>query len=161
MSLTRRSKLRITAALILFAALTVWAFTVPRDQPALQAYATGVYDGDTIYVVWDRPLGLPTAIRLYLIDAPEIGEPYSFQAKDRLKALVLHKTVYVTHSNRLSKGRLLAFITLAEDAEPIQLTLLREGLAGILMIHPEETEYVGRVQSATQAAQVRNLGIWR
>jgi endonuclease YncB( thermonuclease family) len=57
------------------------------------AVAVKVHDGDTFYL--DRVIKGSSTVRLADINASELGQPLSYEARDFLKGLVLAKTVYL------------------------------------------------------------------
>jgi hypothetical protein len=57
------------------------------------ALTTNVHDGDTFHI--DRNFNGSNTIRLADIDASELGQPKSYEARDFLIGLVNHKTVYL------------------------------------------------------------------
>jgi endonuclease YncB( thermonuclease family) len=103
---------------------------------SVDAIVTSVYDGDTLTLMYIKPNALPTHIRLYSIDAPEIGDKGSYEARDELRYLALGKRVTVKHYNRLTYGRLLAYVEV--DGLDLTAAMLRSDLVSVLCIHPEE-----------------------
>jgi endonuclease YncB( thermonuclease family) len=57
------------------------------------AVAVGVHDGDTFNL--DRLIDGSDTVRLADVDASELGQPLSYEARDFLKGLALAKTVYL------------------------------------------------------------------
>jgi endonuclease YncB( thermonuclease family) len=57
------------------------------------AIAVSVHDGDTFNL--DRDINSSNTVRLADINASELGQPLSYEARDFLKGLVLSKTVYL------------------------------------------------------------------
>lgn len=131
----------------------------PPLRSAAQKYSTRVTwieDGDTITVVSE---GQSQALRLYLIDAPEKGEPYSRIATDYLRHRILNEVIQVQDVSRVNHGRLLAFVWL--NGELINLSLLREGLAYLAIYHPEEEAYREQAKAAVEEAKKNKRGVWR
>jgi micrococcal nuclease len=149
----------VILALTLAVILLVSSKTMPASI-TLTAFVTQVHDGDTIYVHYNKATTLPTAIRLYLCNAPELGTAHAQDAKTRLEQLVLFKTVTITTFRRLSYDRLLAFVTTGEG-EDVSLTLIREGLARVEILHPEEASKAKSARTLQDKAYHSHLGIWR
>jgi endonuclease YncB( thermonuclease family) len=122
-------------ALLLLGILLIIIF-VPPHWHSLNAIVTSVYDGDTLTVMYAKPNKLPAHIRLYSIDAPEIGDNGSYEARDELRYLALGKRVTVKHYSRLTYGRLLAYVEV--DGLDLTAAMLRSDLVSVLCIHPEE-----------------------
>jgi endonuclease YncB( thermonuclease family) len=57
------------------------------------AVAAKVHDGDTFYL--NRVINGSNTVRLADVNAPELGQPLSYEATEFLKGLVLTKTVYL------------------------------------------------------------------
>jgi len=101
-----------------------------------------VLDGDTI-VLEDG-----MHVRLLNINAPELGEPCSQEAKTRLEQLVLNKTIWLERDleNQDKYNRELSYIFLSENRNPknfddlVNLILLEEGLVKLYIIEPN-TKY--------------------
>ena len=129
---------------------------VARQPQDFSARVTWIEDGDTITVVSE---GWSRVLRLYLIDAPEKGEPYSRRATDYLRHRILNEIVQVQDVCRMNHGRLLAFVSF--DGELINLALLREGLAYLAIYHPEEEVYRSQAEAAVKEAQKNKRGVWR
>lgn len=120
------------------------------------AQVTWIEDGDTITVTTE---GQSRVLRLYLVDAPEKGEPYSRRATDYLRYRILNEIVQVQDVGRMNHGRLLAFVSF--DGEMVNLALLREGLAYLAIYHPEEKAYRNQAETAVEEAQKNKRGVWR
>lgn len=119
------------------------------------ARVTWIEDGDTITVTFE---GQSQVLRLYLIDAPEKGEPYSRKATTFLRDHILNEVVRIQEVGRMNHGRLLAFVWL--EGEMVNLSLLREGLAYLAVYHPEEEAYREQAKSAVEEAQRNKKGVW-
>lgn len=148
--------LAFVAACVYDQTLNIPLFRTLQQQPEEHnARVTWIEDGDTITVFGDHSQN----IRLYLVDAPEKGEPYSRRVTDYLRHRILNEVVQVQDVGRMNHGRLLAFVSF--DGELINLALLREGLAYLAIYHPEEEAYRERAKSAVKEAQKNARGIWR
>ena len=93
---------------------------------ALQGVVTRVTDGDTL---WVRPLGSgrPVKLRVQGIDAPERCQPWGEASRDRLRELVLGRSVRVVEGPHDDHGRRLG--RLMRDDIDIGAQLVHEGLA--------------------------------
>lgn len=77
---------------------------VKPQKPAFSVKVIDVIDGDT-FVTEDK-----LRIRLFGVDAPELGDCMSQEAKDRLGELVVDKTVSLTEPIPDKFGRLMALV---------------------------------------------------
>jgi micrococcal nuclease len=102
------------------------------------------YDGDTITVHIMGWPWLEERVRLIGVDTPEKGEGEAAERATRFTRNVLaNKTVYLEFDTRLRDkyNRLLAYVWLEDKAEAprmLNLLLLREGLAEVLVIEPDD-----------------------
>ena len=89
--------MRIAASAVIVAMILSQSFMVCCNASSVEIDATAVavevHDGDTFYL--DRVIKSSTTVRLADINAPELGQPLSYEARDLLKELVLTKTVYL------------------------------------------------------------------
>jgi micrococcal nuclease len=115
---------------------------------------TRVFDGDTILLEDGRK------VRYLGINAPESQEPLSRKAKRRNEELVLGKVVRLEYDREREDryGRLLAWVH--EGNDPVNLRLVREGLAHAFIIPPNGSRSREILQAQEEARQKR-LGIWR
>jgi len=123
------------------------------DGLPVEAAGGSVADGDTF-----STLGGET-IRLLGIDAPEHGEPFSQQAKERLRGLVVGRRVDLVYDTEKHDryGRLLCHVHV--DGTWVNETLLREGLAGVYVVRPNLAR-MGELVAAQKAARARKAGLW-
>ena len=124
--------------------LTVWlsfGYIIWKGNPTTEetsiAIVSRVIDGDTI------ELKNGERVRLLGINAPEIGQPFYKEAKNRLKEFIDGKTVTLEDDvkDKDQNGRLLRYIYI--DDTFVNLELLREGYANLYVIPPNtkhETE---------------------
>jgi len=89
--------MRIAAVAVIVAMILNPSFLVccyaPSGEIDATAVAVKVHDGDTFYL--DRVINGSNTVRLADVNAPELGQPLSYEARDFLKGLVLAKTVYL------------------------------------------------------------------
>jgi len=144
----------------LLLALLCVAGAAPAQHPlanlvgrTIDARVTAVSDGDTIDVV---PAGETRAIRVRLfgIDAPERGEPYSAQARNRARVLAFDKTVRLTGVDVDSYSRLVARVRVGDL--DLGLDLLSNGLA----CHYRRYSNDPLQANAEAGARTRALGFW-
>lgn len=83
----------------------------------------GVLDGDTIEVLHN---GKAQRIRLYGIDCPEKGQPFSNNAKQATSALVFAQVVTLQIHGKDKYGRILADVLLADEMN-VNHQLVKEG----------------------------------
>jgi len=85
------------ASLVLVSVLVLELITVGYGASSGEidatAIAISVHDGDTFNL--DRNINGSSTVRLADINASELGQPLSYEARDFLKGLVLSKTVYL------------------------------------------------------------------
>jgi len=100
------------------------------------AIGTSVHDGDTFSI--DREIHGSDTIRLADINASELGQPLSYEARDLLKGLVLDQTVYLDIDNvyvydyRGTGDRLVCVVCVSYNSthyKNINKALLDSGLA--------------------------------
>jgi endonuclease YncB( thermonuclease family) len=140
------------------AAVAAVQFVAPitRSDPVL---VRTVIDGDTIDVV---SVG---RVRLLGVDAPELGRgfdtaaPFGQEARDRLRALVLHRWIRLEQEGaRLDVyNRHLAYVV-REDGLFVNAVLVREGLARVSARTP--LTRLGELKNAEAEAQNFRRGMW-
>lgn len=125
------------------------------ETPTLHK-VTRVIDGDTLVIDSGEH------VRYLGMNAPEIGRPWSGEAKKENENLVAGKTVRLElDSVKKDKyGRLLAYLWI--DQTLVNEKLLAEGLAKVLIFNNEPPlKYETRLRAAEAAAQKNGLGLWR
>lgn len=117
------------------------------------AKVTQVSDGDTFQVV---PAGENRAIgiRIFGIDTPERGEPFSTQARNRTRVLAYDKSVTLTGVTIDRYGRLVARVQVG--ATDLALDLLSNGLA----CHYQQYSDDEKQALAEAAARAAGVGFW-
>ena len=145
------------ASLCLLLALAAYA---PAQHPladlvekTIDARVTRVSDGDTLDIL---PSGetRPIRVRVFGIDAPERGEPFSNVARNRTRVLVFDKAVRVTGQSIDRYGRLVARVRVGDV--DLAAALLREGLACHYTRYSDDRVYA----DAQADARVRGAGFW-
>jgi endonuclease YncB( thermonuclease family) len=133
-----------TVAGILAAALVAIAIFLPPHWSSTHAFVTYVYDGDTLTVRYlSLSTKLPTDIRLYSIDAPELPLGEGYDSRDYLRSMCNGKYVTIKYwgAGTLTYGRLLAYVSIADPdggETDLSCAMLHQGYAKVKMLHPEE-----------------------
>ena len=110
-----------------------------------------VQDGDTFKLQDDK-----TRVRLWGIDAPEKGQPYADEARERLKELCEGKAVRLEIKDTDQYGRKTAIVWLGRTN--INLQLVKEGLAWhYAYFAPDATD----LAAAEKTARKDRKGLWR
>lgn len=114
---------------------------------------TKVIDGDTFEIEGNKK------IRLIGINAPEMGQPYSLLAKEKLEELILNKNVRLKKdvSEKDKYGRLLRYVF--QDKIFVNLELIKQGYAQIYTL-PPDIKYQEKFYQAQKYAQTNKLGLW-
>lgn len=112
-----------------------------------------VSDGDTFDVI---PAGERRAIRVRVfgIDTPERGEPYSTQARNRARVMLFDKQVTLNGTSIDRYGRLVATVRVGET--DLGLTLLSEGLACYYKRYSDDEAQA----KAESSARISRVGFW-
>ena len=148
----------IVFILVLFCLIPVCAEDRPdSSSTTLEAKVYRVFDGDTISLKGGE------RVRLLGIDTPEIGEPFSAEAKRFTRDLVQYQTVRLEFDvrERDTYSRLLAFVYVATDDGWVMVNaeLVRAGLAKLLFI-PPNGRYEDYFEQVLHEAMVRHQGMW-
>ena len=121
--------------------------------PGAPARVTRVLDGDTVV------LESGERVRYLGINTPETGEPFAAEATARNAALVRGRAVTLETDTEIRDqyGRLLAFVHVGGIS--VSATLIREGLAHVLLI-PPNAKHAGSFLALQREAQEARRGIW-
>lgn len=113
-----------------------------------------VIDGDTV------ELATGERVRLIGIDAPEFGEPYFYESREKLAEFVLDKEIQMERdvADRDQYGRLLRY--LRRDEVFVNLEMVRLGYARSLSVSPN-VKYENIFFITQQEARHNDLGIWK
>ncbi len=140
---------------IIFLIVIIIAYGINSLLPAgrERTYVTKVIDGDTIVVAGGQ------SVRLLNIDARERGENCYQEAKDRMTDLVLLKNVTLERDevNKDRYRRSLRYVYV--DGGMVNLQMVREGLAVVYIISPNE-KYSSDFESAESAAHDEGGCVW-
>jgi micrococcal nuclease len=129
------------------------------------ATVTRIVDGDTIVV---SIAGTTEHVRLVGIDTPETHHPelgeecFGREATDRIAELVPEGSEVVLlrpPETRDDYGRLLAWVVRPDDDLLVNLSLVADGYADVLIIQPD-LEFADDLRAAAAAARSADLGLW-
>jgi micrococcal nuclease len=125
-----------------------------RIEPAPDRWlVVSVHDGDTVNCVdHDK---VQCKVRLVGIDAPEIGQPFGTVSRDRLRALVLRKSVTIQDAGKDRYGRTLG--TLEIDGQDVNRQMVRDGLAWHYTRYSDDAG----LAAAEREARADGRGLWR
>lgn len=108
-----------------------------------------VVDGDTFFIANRQ------AIRLFGLDAPELGNCLADKAKTELSKLIYHKRIFLREPLADKTGRVMALVYV--DGKLVNEILVREGLAEYLRQGESETP---ALKAANDYARSQHLGIF-
>ncbi|MFO8033590.1 MAG: metallophosphoesterase [Candidatus Bipolaricaulota bacterium] len=138
--------------------------TAPAD--AMEAYVLRVVDGDTVDVrIFDPVSGvmMRERVRLLGFDAPELGEPFAYDATQFVRDLARRSEARLELDEQLRDrhDRLLAHLWVEVDGEWLLVgeELLKAGLARTLFIPPNDM-YWDRLRRAELEGKIRGVGLW-
>ena len=133
----------------------------PKENPVVEPKLNNsevfivdyVIDGDTV------ELRNRERVRLIGINTPEMGQPYSSEAKNKLKELIEGKEVKlekdITDKDRYD--RLLRYIWLGDVL--INLEMVRLGYANSYT-YPPDVKYQDQIVAAEREAREKKIGLW-
>jgi endonuclease YncB( thermonuclease family) len=120
-----------------------------------------IHDGDTLHLKDGRK------VRLIGINTPEVAhgdkaaEPFSYQAKDALKALFSdNKTIHLIYGvDKQDRYKRLLAHAFTGDGENIQATLLKQGFARSVTF-PPNTRFSACYMQQERQARCAGAGLW-
>jgi endonuclease YncB( thermonuclease family) len=125
----------------------------PAGDPRLCA-VQNIHDGDTMRL---SCRGERIKVRLYCIDAPELGQkPWGRQSRDRLRAITPSR-VKLIEKNQDRYGRTVGKIIDPASGQSLNLAMVRAGQAAVYRRYCSDERY----PAAEQEAKRQGLGIWR
>jgi endonuclease YncB( thermonuclease family) len=147
----RRDRRILSLAVLLVAGFEARPRGVPQGAERLHGVVTRVADGDTIDITSG---GVVHTVRLDAIDAPEVGQPFSRQARLQLRTLAFGRNVTARVVERDRYGRLVARATvgLADLSEE----MVRHGLAW----HYSRYSPDRHLAELEQQARRQRRGLW-
>ncbi len=118
-----------------------------------KAHVVEVVDGDTIRLLSGE------TVRLLSINAPERGDPYSVEAREKLESLVEGEDVLLKFDQEKLDhyGRLLAYIYTGETM--VNMIMVEEGLAYSYIVPPNDS-YKYEIELSESEAKQARIGIW-
>jgi len=130
--------------------LLLIAATVHADE--IRGKVVSIADGDTITVLDAEKV--QHKIRLEGIDAPEKGQAFGTNAKEKMSELVGEKDVVVTWEKKDRYGRILGDVHLGD--RHINLEMVQEGLAW----HYKQYSKSKELAEAEDVARKAKKGLW-
>ena len=150
-------EMKLTVRIVLLQFLMPLCVHIPGCIAAnyFEAQVIKVIDGDSMLI---RRNGKKIEVRLYGIDCPEHGQPFSNVAKKQVRRWVLGKTVRVEPLYLGKYGRLIGRIDDVDDQE-LSEKLVKNGLA---WVHPAycHKKVCKKWWRAQAKARKRELGLW-
>jgi micrococcal nuclease len=125
---------------------------VPRAPVAGEFNVVRIVDGDSITLVGTDVLEI--SVRLRGIDAPELGQPYGFESKQALQALLKPGTVGLSQPEKGKYGRYVADVYLGDKW--VNQMMVAEGHAWCDQV----TSFNRTLYSAEQQAKAQRRGLW-
>jgi micrococcal nuclease len=143
------------AIIILFSIYFIFEkFSETKFLKQTKVTVAKVIDGDTIELANGKK------VRLLGIDAPEQGQYYYEEAKEKLSKLVEGKEVVLESdvSNADKNGRLLRYVFV--DGLFVNLELVKSGFANAYIVSPD-VKYSNQFLEAEEIARKNGVGIWK
>jgi endonuclease YncB( thermonuclease family) len=130
----------------------LFAYHTPAEVNS--GYLSRSYDGDTISI---QTNDMVRKIRLYGIDAPEIGQEFGTEARDFVRELTAGRTMNFEHLGSDRYGRDVAIVRFP-DGRSLNAELVRQGYAWWSRRHaPDNLE----LADAEREARSQKRGLWR
>jgi len=138
--------------LVLAVLVTSAAQVECRPRESYHARVVTVHDGDTVTVARGRE---QVRVRLWGIDAPERGQPYSSRARRELSDLVLRRTVTVVVMGTDDYGRTLARLKVGNL--DVNREMVRRGMAWWYRYFARRARDLAEAEAEARAAR---RGLW-
>jgi len=122
-----------------------------------QARVKKTHDGDSITVVNES--GTQIRIRLYGVDAPEIKQPYGYQARRRMAKLAGRKTLDIEPMDTDRYGRTVAIVRF-RDGVMLNEVMVAEGLAWVYDEYCHSPELCQHLRELQDQARQERRGLW-
>lgn len=127
------------------------------DSPPFTGRVTAVADGDTITVMtYDNQ---QIKIRLYGIDCPERGQPFSNRARQITSNAVAGRDVTVQPFEIDRYGRTVGIVYISDD-ETLNSLLVREGMAWVYSQFCKQGKVCNPLKTLEKAARNEKRGLW-
>lgn len=123
----------------------------------IQAKVISVTDGDTLTMQYED---IKFKVRLYCIDAPERGQPYSAKSKDSLTELTLEKEFTLEIKDKDQYGRIVGVLYEPKEngrKHNINLSMIRNGMAFVYPKYCTIFEYY----RSEAVAKKNKVGVWQ
>jgi micrococcal nuclease len=131
--------------------LLPWLLPLLLSGP-ITGVVVGVHDGDTMRI---RTAHETIKVRLFGIDAPEIGQPFARASKDKLSALTFGKTVHLISHGKDTFNRQLADVLLEDDTN-VNQEMVRAGMALYFRRYVKSKQ----LESIENEARRNRRGVW-
>jgi micrococcal nuclease len=128
------------------------------QEVAVTGVVVGVHDGDSLTVL--LPSNTQIKIRVAFLDAPELGQPFGYRAKQAMSDLVFGKSVLFYPHAIDRYGRTVAQVVV--EGTDVGLELLGQGLCWIYSRNIEEArpEIQAIYRKAQTEARQHRRGLW-
>lgn len=126
--------------------------TLPSVPASGKFSVVRVQDGDSFTLVGADQVEIN--IRLRGIDAPELGQPYGFEAKQALQALLKTGTIRLSQPEKGKYGRYIADVYVGDTW--VNQAMVAEGHAWCDQV----TSFNRMLYSAEQQAKAQGKGLW-
>lgn len=140
------------ATLAVLALLAGTGASAPKPGTELAGRVVKVRDGDSMEV---RRGGENVRVRVFGIDSPERGQPWSARAKSLTTSLVGNQEVVVTVKDVDRYGRIVGAVKL-RDGRDLARELLREGLAWYYRRYAKDPA----LEKLEDEARAARRGLW-
>ena len=122
------------------------------DRKLITGKVVGISDGDTFKLLESG--NKTTRVRLYGVDAPEKGQEYVTQAKEKLSELIFSKAVEVVEKDTDRYGRIVGIVY--ADGKNINEEMLRSGYVWHYTQYDKNEAWA----QLMKGAQKRKAGLW-
>lgn len=128
------------------------AFAATAGATELTGRVVAVADGDTLTVLLDGTR--EARVRLWGIDAPERGQPWSRRAREALAARAMHRDAQVVERGTDGFGRMLARVSV--EGVDLAEAQLRDGYAWVFRRYTTDPALF----ALEEAARAARRGLW-
>lgn len=142
---------KIGQVLTLFLALILLA---AATDPPFKARVVKVKDGDSFVAVYDGKIQVE--VRLFGVDAPEKGQPYSDYAREFVSKLIYQQTVTIIPQDRDAYKRIVAEVILP-DGRSLNEELVKAGWAWWYRQYAPDNRKLETLEAAARAGKA---GLW-
>ncbi len=143
---------------VLVAIILLLAGSALCQDLVIRGRCVGVHDGDSITLL--SPAHTQIKIRIAFLDAPELGQPFGYRAKQAMSELVFGKDIAVYPHTIDRYGRTVAIVYV--DGLDAGVELIRQGLAWTYTRYLPEAS--ADIQTSYRQAETeaweRQRGLW-